>query len=376
MTKRDSSISSSSALSRTSVNPTCELVAAIALEEVGERDAYEQITQRPYEGEYGLRVSIIRRGQKFETNNHANDAAALRRRVAELFGYPSPNHVSVRNLEIEVPLNEGNRRLANLQRLRRTRDIIKTAYLKKGSTNRSPDLVIHPTLELPVLIGADGQKISRDSRLIIPDFMVLDRQLGVYLIGDEKSFIVRDETVVDSQKLDQVRRQIAVGTLAMRSELASITATAPRISDGLLIFASPYGLSASRMVREPLEGEIADVQKAIPQMQRVAKKLADLRAKGSHQLAQLADSLGTDLRESCYSRCIMADYCEIRTENTKKLLGRDAHRFFGDKSIAQLQAMLPNRGRLSAQDEALLNKIENAAHVLGFDLAAYLSEVA
>ncbi len=131
--------------------------------------------------------------------------------------YADPENVIVRDLDKEEPVVSGDVHGGNLRRHRKTQAIVKDAYF--GKKRDVPDLVIHPTFELPFLKGPNGKPITRGSRYLNPDFMVLDRELGIYLIGDEKSFIVRDDTVVESSKLDQVRRQIASGTLAMRHEL-------------------------------------------------------------------------------------------------------------------------------------------------------------
>lgn len=366
-------ITSSAAIIRTAVNSDCELVAAVALEQESELEIYRQIVGKEYDGEYGIRPSLIRRGAKFETNNHVNDAMALRKRVAEAFGYAGPEAVLVRDLDKEEPVTGGNVHAGNLRRYKKTQRIVLGAYRKKADL---PDLIIHPTLELPLLKRPDGQPAIRGARYLNPDFMVLDRTLGVYLIGDEKSFIVRDETVVEPSKLDQVRRQIASGTLAMRNELKAIDPMAPIIKEGLLIFASPYGLSASKMVREDLEGEIEQIEKAIPQLQRVAVILATLRGQGMHQLAALAPHLKTNLRESCYGRCIMVDYCEKLAENANSTLGRDVQKLLGGKTPSEIAALAANRAALSPRDQALLASIEHTAHVLGLDLATYLGEVA
>src|SRR5579863_1111312 len=194
-------IPSSAALIRTAVNSDCDLVAAMALEQVSELDTFKILMNKEYEGEYGIRPTLVRRGAKFENNNHVNDAMALRKRVAELLGYGGPEDVLVRDLDKEEPVLSRDVHGGNLRRYRKTQTIVRDAYRKKSDM---PDLVIHPTFEIPLLKGPNGQALIRGSRYLNPDFMVLDRTRGVYLIGDEKSFIVRDDTVVDASKLDQV----------------------------------------------------------------------------------------------------------------------------------------------------------------------------
>jgi hypothetical protein len=366
-------ISSSAALIRTAVNSDCDLVAATALEQVSELDTFKCLMNKDYEGEYGIRPSLVRRGAKFENNNHANDAMALRKRVAELLGRTGPEDVLVRDLDKEEPVTGGDVHGGNLRRYRKTQNIVREAYRQKPDT---PDLVIHPTFELPLLKGTNGQLLIRGSRYLNPDFMVLERDLGIFLIGDEKSFIVRDDTIVEAAKLDQVRRQIASGTLAMRHELRGIDFNAPIISEGLLVFATPYGLSAAAIVREDLSGEIQQIEKAIPQLQRVAQLLAELRTQGYHQFSAIAPTLGTNLKESCYGRCLMTEYCEGRVANIDATLGRDVKKLLAGKTASEIAALAANRNMLQPRDAALLANIEQAAIVLGLDLATYLQEVA
>jgi hypothetical protein len=368
-------ITSSSALIRSSVNPGCDLVAAVALEQQSELEVYRQVTGNEYPGEYGIRPSMRRRGTKFEVNNHVNDAAALRKRVAEAFDAfkGDPQAVMVKDLDLMEPVNGGNIHAGNLNRLKLTKQIIRDAYTNKPDV---PHLVIHPTFEMPLLKAPDGKPLLHGSRYLNPDFMVLLPDHRIYLIGDEKSFIVRDDTVVEASKLDRVRRQIAAGTLAMWSELERISANAPKLTDGLLIFATPYGLSAARMVREDLSGEIEQIKKAVPQLQRVAVILATLRTQGLHQLAAMTPQLKTNLRESCYGQCILVDYCEELAENQAVVLGRDVYRLLGGKTIDEIIDLASRRQSLPAREAALIDSIEQSVSVIGLSLQQFLTEVA
>jgi len=378
MSREGGGMSSSSALVRISVNPDCDLVAGMALDQQSEEDTYFQVTGHRYEGEYGIRLSLMRRGNKFENNNHINDAAALRKRVAEAFDFPNhdPESVLVRDLDTEEPTNGGDVRTGNLVRYKKTKQVVLDAYRQKQDM---PHLVIHPTLKLPLLKGVDGKPLARGARYINPDFMVLVPGSFTYLIGDEKSFIVRDDTVVEGRKLNQVRRQIAAGTLAMRAELQSIKgvdARHTRKTGGLLVFASPFGLSASRIVLEDLSGEIAQIEKAIPQMQRVAVVLAQIRSRGLHQFSAITPLLDTSLRESCYGNCLLVDYCEKLPQNQPVALGRDVHRLLGGKTVTEIADLADRRRTLAPREAYLIDSIEQVANVLGLDLVTYLTEVA
>ena len=65
----------------------------------------------------------------------------------------------------------------------------------------APHLVIQPQFALPT----GGPK----SEYVSPDFAVLDRVERVYVPGEEKSFIVRDN-VAEPSALDLARRQAVI----------------------------------------------------------------------------------------------------------------------------------------------------------------------
>jgi hypothetical protein len=374
------SLPSSTALVRTSINPDCELIAAIALERKGEKEIYKAITGHEYEGEYGIRQSLQRRGNKFERNNHLNDAAALRKLIAELFDFPKgadgkgdPEAVLVRDLDDQIPTNMGRINDGNLRRWRVTRDIIRDTYAQKPNM---PHLIIHPTLELPILRDAAGNTVKRGAVYVNPDFMVRAPGTQIYLPGDEKSFIVRDEAVVDPDKLDMTRRQIAASTLAMQYALTTLSPQAKASTEGILIFASPFGLRASVAKREDLSAEIAQVERAIPLLINTGHRLAKLRATGNHQLATMATQFNTSLRESCIGKCIMADYCEKLEENRAVALGKDVYRLTGGLDLSEIVELVGHRQNLSRKESELLRNVEQASHVLGLTLDQFAAEIA
>src|SRR5947207_1726195 len=87
---------------RVSKNPACEVQAAMAVERVREPDFYRAVLGRDYPREYGERVAARRRGHKFETRLHENNAAELRRVVGEHLGR-DPEALVVRDFAQEVP---------------------------------------------------------------------------------------------------------------------------------------------------------------------------------------------------------------------------------------------------------------------------------
>jgi len=173
-------LSGTRGLVRISKVPGCDLQAAMVAEQVDERDFYQSVTGSAFEGEYGERTSARRRGNKFESNLHMNNAAGLRRALGPLVG-TDPEEMTVRDFGEEVPGPPG---ILHAIRLKRMREILDDL----AASRVVPDLVIQAQLQLWVGPGTG----VRDHEYVTPDFLVLDRALGMYLPGEEKSFIVRD----------------------------------------------------------------------------------------------------------------------------------------------------------------------------------------
>lgn len=174
-------LSGTSALARVAMNPDCEIQVAMARAHMSEPEFYRRVTGEHYDREFGERISARRRGSKFEQNLHQNDAALLREALAEFIGVEA-ERIYVRNLQDEVP---GTRETVRFARYRRTLDIIADSI----EGRRHPELIVHPELLLPVAGTYTGYL------WVEPDFMAWDGQRGVYVPGDEKSFVVQENDV-------------------------------------------------------------------------------------------------------------------------------------------------------------------------------------
>ncbi len=353
------SLRSSRGLVRAAINPGCEMLAAMALEVGDERDFYREVTGEEYPAEYGERASARRRGSKFENNNHRNNAAPLRERLAEHLR-TDPEKMYVRNLADEIP---GPPDRMHAVRLHRTRGFLRD--LVAGRAERVPDLVIQPTLELPILGGSNG------SVFISPDFAVLDRSAGIYRLGEEKSFIVRRGGVVSRSDLELSRLQTAVGILALRHEHAKAGVALPPDRTAFFIFATPYGLEAHRPFVDALDAEIEHVERAIVGLRAAAGKLARLRQGVPREVSELPDLAGEfriNFRESCIGRCILAPRCERMASASASVLGDEATDVFGAVLPSQLPDLIARRDALTGAEGALVRTIADAAAALGLDL--------
>ena len=204
-----------------------------------------------------------RRGSKFERNLHQNGAALLRKALAEFTGVDA-ERMYVRDLDDELP---GTPETVRIARYRRTVDIVADSI----EGRRHPELIIHPELLLPVAGTNTGYL------WVEPDFMAWDGQRGVFVPGDEKSFVVSDNEV-DAGALERTRLQIGAQILALRQVYAKHDRADRVANRGLLIFATPYGLRPDKPRLEDLEGAVREVSVAIKAFARHGAKIDGLRA--------------------------------------------------------------------------------------------------
>jgi hypothetical protein len=337
---------------RVSKNPACELQAAMAVERVREPDFYQSVTGNAYPREYGERVAARRRGHKFETRLHENNAAELRRVVGEHRGV-DPEGLVVRDFAEEVP---GPPTTMRSQRLARTRRVM-TDLANGGSV---PDILIQPQFALP--LGAPGA-----FEYVSPDFAMLRPDLGMYVPGEEKSFIVRANRP-EPADLDLTRRQAAIQILALRAE-ARLVALHDRVTKrAVFVMATPYGLRAAPIVEEHLDAAIIEVERAIERYMAARQKLDALRSHTYAPLEMLVDELDIAPCEECHRSCVMGDYCFPRAAEQPIQLGDRPARFLGTTSISRVEDLLAGRANPAGEDESVvLAELLDATQIIGID---------
>jgi hypothetical protein len=322
----------------------------MAVEQVSEPDFYRAVTGQEYPGEYGERYAARRRGTKFEANLHQNDAALLRKAVGPVFGL-NPDTMVVRDFSAEIPGPPSTMRALRLNRMRRIlRD------LARGDP--VPDLIIQPQFALPT----GGPK----AEFVSPDFIVLDRERGMYVPGEEKSFITRDN-IADPGDLDLTRRQAAAQILGLKAE-AKLAGLDGRVDHrAVCVFATPYGLKPAPAVVDVLHAEVHEVERAIVAYDNARRELQRLRRQNPDaKLEILVDELPTHLQESCLGSCIMANICEKHHAGTARLLGDDATNLLGEMDLARIGSLLNGRQRPKTDAEReIVNQIRKAAIALG-----------
>ncbi len=304
-------VGGSRGLIRISKNPACELQAALAVRGVKEKDFYERYTGEPFPGEYGERQSARRRGTMFEQNLHKDGASVLRKALASSFGQAAAG-MSVLNFDEEIP---GTNRKARLARRDKTLQFIERLAQDDLSV---PALLIQPVLPLSVT--------ETGVHYLVPDFLLLDTEERIYVPGEEKSFIVRDN-VVDRADMDGARRQAGAQVVGLR-QAANRHGIGARVRNrAVFVFASPYGLSPARPVQESIDAEVHEIEHALRTARIVAERLATLPAdKG---LETVADQYQRHFTDECVRSCVLSDVCARECGTSARLLGDSAADLIG-----------------------------------------------
>lgn len=309
-------VKGSTALVRLAGNPTCEILGAMVMQEGSEKRFFERVIGEPYDREFGERQSSKRRGAQFEQNAYAGDARLLREAFAPFLGI-DPELVTVRNLFDDYPGTKDDARIA---RLRITRGILADAV----GGRPAPEIVIQPQLLIPTSPG------PRPYFFIAPDLLVRSPGDGVYLPGDLKSFIVRENEVAKGD-LARVRLQLGAQVLALMHEYDRIDPGITVGSNGMLVFSKPNGLSPHAPRIEDLGGAVEAIRIGIAAFLRHRDRINEMRA-GAEPFTVAAD-LVPNFQDACLATCVMAQWCRQRVAGQVADIGEVASNVLGDVSI-------------------------------------------
>jgi len=344
------SLSGTRGLIRISLNDACELQAAMVVKKIRELEFYRRVTGTEYPREYGERVAARRRGTKFESNLHQNNAALLRKVLGPVYDIDVDEMV-VRNFADEIP---GVRLEIRAMRLYRFRKILRDLSLGRAV----PSLLIQPQLCLPT--GSGG----RDIEYVSPDFLIFDKKTGMYRPGEEKSFIVRNG-VADRADLDGTRRQAAIQILALKSE-SSRVGLADRVNDrAVFVFATAYGLFPARPFEESLRGEIREIREAIGALVLAKNRLRELQRTDDAPLHMLVDDLRINFQDSCIGTCVLADFCRKRYVSQTRVLGDRVSELLGpDMEIGRVVELLQGAPAASDREKQVMIRLTEAIAIL------------
>lgn len=331
------SVKGSTALVRLAGNPNCEILGAMVMQEGSEKQFYEHVTGERYDREFGERQSSKRRGAQFEQNAYAGDARLLREAFSGLLA-KSADDVVVRNLIDDHP---GTKNDARIARLRITRGILADSRAGRPT----PDIVIQPQLVLPTRPG------PRPYFFVAPDLLVRSPQHGIYLPGDLKSFVVR-ENEVSKGDLARVRLQLGAHVLALRHEYDPIDGTAEVPANGMLVFSKPNGLAPHAPRIEDLAGAIEAIRIGITAFLRHRQRIEALRA-GAAPYTVVAD-LQAHFQDSCLNTCVMAQWCRQRVCGRGADMGDVAGMVLRDMDMERLTGLMTGQVEPADQQEQIV----------------------
>lgn len=317
------SVKGSTALVRLAGNPDCEVLGAMVMQEGSEKRFYEQVVGEPYDREFGERQSSKRRGAQFESNAYAGDARLLREALAPMVGL-NADDIRVRNLTDDYPGTKDDARIA---RLNITRSILADS-IHAGVV---PHIIVQPQLLIPTSPG------PRPYFFIAPDLLVWSAQLGCYLPGDLKSFIVRENEVARGD-LARVRLQLGAQVLALRYEYHRIDPALSVAPQGLLIFSQPNGLRPHMPRIEDLGGAVEAIRIGIAAFLRHRERINHLRAGAAPYT--VATDLDPHFQESCLASCVMAQWCRQRVAERTADLGDVAREVLGDLDLDRFAGLM------------------------------------
>ncbi|WP_196259767.1 hypothetical protein [Pelagibacterium limicola] len=326
------SVKGSTALVRLAGNPTCEILGAMVMQEGSEKRFYEQVVGERYDREFGERQSSKRRGAQFESNAYAGDARLLRETLSPLIGL-DPDDVRVRNLTDDHPGSKDDARIA---RLNITRAILTDSI--RGGT--APHIIVQPQLLIPTSPG------PRPYFFIAPDLLVWSVELGCYLPGDLKSFIVR-ENEVPRGDLARVRLQLGAQVLALRHEYHRLDPAMLVAPKGLLIFSRPNGLRPHAPRIEDLGGAVEAIRIGIAAFLRHRERINMLRAGAAPYT--VATDLEPNFQDACLASCVMAQWCRERVAGRAADMGDVAGEVLGDIAMDRVIGLLT--GAVAPADE-------------------------
>lgn len=343
------SLSGTRGLIRISANVDCELQTAMVVEGVREPDFYRQVTGEEFPGEYGERQSARRRGAKFEANLHMNDAALLRKALGPVYGW-NPDEMVVRNFAEELP---GARDGVRAHRLSRMRQILRDL----AAGRPVPHLIIQPQFHLRA--GRERAQFM----YVSPDFIVRDRRSGMYLPGEEKSFIVRDG-VAEPRDLDRTRRQAAAQIIGLREEARRVGLADLVRNRAVFVFATPYGLSPAAPVEEMLDAPVREIGNAIVILEEATRRHAARRAVAGERLAMMVDEIPINFQDSCFGSCILASKCKERFARTTRELGDRAVEAFAGVPLERIVELIGGAAPMTVIEQELVPRLREAQRVL------------
>lgn len=291
------------------------------------------------------------RGSKFEARLYANSALELRIVLCRPLG-SNPETIRVIDFRaVKATSSDESKQQAEIS-------VMRSLMRDLAAGRPVPELLIQPPLEITVALS--------DARVVYPDYALLDPSTGMYVPGEVKSFIARDNRA-PHMSLVRVRRQAAVYVVALQEEAERVSLSGRVSANALLIFASPYGMRPTDVYREQLDAEISEVQQALVVLRQTRYGQSVSGAKGaSADLKQMYNDGRINFIDQCMSICALYPLCKRRVTPTTRILGDDVAAILGqNREISRLDDLMRGAEALTEFDVSYVRAASEISVALG-----------
>ncbi|HEX8599664.1 MAG TPA: hypothetical protein VF952_14265 [Chloroflexia bacterium] len=343
-----------------SFNPACDTLLTMVALRVEDVEVYPLVTGRAYDGEVGERRGALKKGNKFESWLYANGARLLATVVAVEFGLRADN------MQVEDLRKVRARRRQTLQeaRLARTREILQ----RLANNLPVPDLLIQPAFAVSIAPG--------EYRVVYPDYAVLSRWEQMYVVGEIKAFITRDNKA-PALSLKRTRRQAAVEVIALREEAARFGLEG-RVDDrAACVFGTVKGLNPSAVYQERLDAEVSEVRTALRRLERTSALGLGTSQSVEELFQNLVGTRAFNFEEQCFSICALHTVCRARIASQPTVLGDEAADALGaEVDLPRLAELIRGATPLTPAESSFVSVVSDLIGLLGYGPETWAERVA
>jgi hypothetical protein len=302
----------------------------------------------------GMSLFALQRGTRFERHLLENGAA----RLLDLYrnsGRLTVTESKVVNVEDLAP----GIRPVDLQRRRtETRRLFEAKLANDAS---APNVIIKPRIPVGLLgVGHDVE----------PDVLVAADRDRFYQPAEIKSYPDRAGKT-DPSDLRSIRRQAAVGVVALRQALEAMGRGADSLvaASGDLVLVRPQSFTPT-LHPSLLRGEVDSIQRALAVAPASLEEVADIVGSGaSLDRRQILDAIPNAYRQNCREHCALAPVCKTQAlrEGNPSLLGDEAREELAvARSLGRAIELMNGNGLPPRNDEerVLRNRLDGARRAI------------
>ena len=137
-------------------------------------------------------------------------------------------------------------------------------------------------------------------------------------------------------------------------------------NQGLLVFATPFGLRPHAPRLEQLDGPVHSVERALAAFTRHGSKIDRLRAADGAPMHVLVSDLEPHFQEDCASNCVLAGWCRQRQTGRAAEIGDRAVQLLGPEvDIARLANLIAGARPRDDKEAKTAAELRRIAELLG-----------